>query len=148
PTILSLTRIDFDHEIKGKDLLPAIMNDREPKRIIYFEGLLHGGEKRGVFKDGWKLIQNTAERYNRISFDSLGELTQFKYPELEKEYELYDIREDFNETYDMFNRRTDIFTETKRLLQVFMRDNLLLQEEKQRQLSEKLKDFKSLGYIK
>ena len=148
PTILSLTRLDFDQEISGKDLLPAILNDREPKRVIYFEGLLHGGEKRGVYKDGWKLIQNTAERYNRISFDPLGELTQFKYPELEKEYELYDIREDFNEAYNLFNRRTDIFTETKRLLQIFKRDNLLLQEEKQRQLSEKLKDFKSLGYIK
>ncbi len=148
PTILSLTRVDSDHEIKGKDLLPAILNDREAKRVIYFEGILHGGEKRGVYKDGWKLIQNTAERYNRMSFDPLGELTQFKYPELEKEYEFYDIQEDFNEVHDLFNRQTDILKETKRLLQVFKRDNLLLQEQRQRQLSEKLKDFRSLGYIK
>ncbi len=148
PTILSLARIEFNREIRRKDLLPAILNDREPKRIIYFEGLLRGGEKRGVYKEGWKLIQNTAEKYNSTFFELLGKLTKFIYPELEKEYELYDMREDFNEAHDLFSRRTDIFTETKRFLQVFMRDNLLLQEEKQRQLSEKLKDFKSLGYIK
>ncbi len=148
PTILSLAAIDFEQKISGKDLLPAILNDRDPKRVIYFEGLLRGGEKRGVYKDGWKLIQNTTERYNSSFFELLGKLTKFIYPELEKEYELYDIREDFIEAYDLFNRRTDIFSETKRLLQVFMRDNLLLQEEKQRQLNEKLKDFKSLGYIK
>ena len=148
PTILSLARIEFNHEIKGKDLLPAILNDREAKRVIYFEGLLRGGEKRGVYKDGWKLIQNTAERYNSTFFEPLGEFTKFRYPELENEYELYDIQEDFYEAHDLFNNRIEIFKETKRLLQVFKRDNLLLQEEKQRQFSEKLKDFKSLGYIK
>jgi arylsulfatase A-like enzyme len=148
PTIISLTGIEFDQEISGQDLLPAILNDREPKRVIYFEGLLRGGEKRGVYKDGWKLIQNTTERYNSTFFERLGKLTQFIYPELEKEYELYDIREDFNEAYDLFNSRTDVFIEIKQLLQLFKRDNLLLQEHKQRQLREKLKDFKSLGYIK
>ncbi len=148
PTILSLADIDFDQEISGKDWLPAILNDREPKRVIYFEGLLRGGEKRGVYKDGWKLIQNTTERYNSTFFERLGKLTQFIYPELEKEYELYDIREDFNEMHDLFNSRTDVFIEIKQLLQLFKRDNLLLQEHKQRQLREKLKDFKSLGYIK
>jgi arylsulfatase A-like enzyme len=148
PTMLSLADIDFDHEIRGKDWLPAVLNDREPKRVIYFEGLLRGGEKRGVYKEGWKLIQNTSERYNRISLDPLGKLTQFKFPELEKEYELYDIQEDFNEVYDLFKRRTDIFKETRRLLQVFKRDNLLLREQKNLQLRKKLEDFKSLGYIK
>ncbi|MBA7658423.1 hypothetical protein ES703_66374 [subsurface metagenome] len=148
PTILSLAGIDFDHEIRGKNLLPAILNDRELERVIYFEGLLRGGEKRGVYKNGWKLIQNTAERYNGTFFEPLGKLTKFKYPELEKEYELYDIREDFNEMQDLFNSRTDIFKETKQLLQIFKRDNLLLQEHKQLQLRKKLKDFKSLGYIR
>ena len=148
PTILSLTRIDFDHEIRGKDWVPAILNDREAKRVIYFEGLLRGGEKRGVYKDGWKLIQNTTERYNSTFFELLGKLTKIIYPELEREYELYDILEDFSERHDLFNSRIEIFKETKRLLQVFKRDNILLQEHKQRQLREKLKDFKSLGYIK
>lgn len=148
PTILSLAGIDFDHEIRGKNLLPAILNDRELERVIYFEGLLRGGEKRGVYKNGWKLIQNTAERYNGTFFEPLGKLTKFKYPELEKEYELYDIREDFNEMQDLFNSRTDIFKETKQLLQIFKRDNLLLQEHKQLQLRKKLEDFKSLGYIR
>ena len=148
PTILSLAGIGFDHEIRGKNLLPAILNDRESERVIYFEGLLRGGEKRGVSKDGWKLIQNTAEKYNSMFFEPLGIFTKFKYPELEKEYELYDIREDFNEMQDLFNSRKDIFKETKQLLQMFKRDNLLLQEQKQLQLRKKLEDFKSLGYIR
>lgn len=148
PAILSLAGIDFDHEIRGKDLLPAILNDREAKRVIYFEGLLRGGEKRGVYKDGWKLIQNTAERYNSTFFKPLGKFTKFRYPELENEYELYDIQEDFNEMQDLFSSRIDIFKETKRFLQVFKRDNLLLQEQKQLQLRKKLEDFKSLGYIR
>lgn len=148
PTVLSLARIDFDEEIRGENLLPAVLNNRKPERTIYFEGLLRGGEKRGVYKDEWKLIQNTNERYNRTFFEPLGKLTQYKYPELEKEYELYNTRVDFKETQDLFNSRTDIFKETKRLLQAFKRDNRLMQEQKQLQLRRKLKDFKSLGYIK
>jgi len=148
PTILSLARIDFDHEIRGDNLLPTVLNDRKPKRAIYFEGLLRGGEKRGVCKDEWKLIQNTSEKYNRTFFEPLGKLTGFKYPELKREYELYNIQSDFNEMQDLFNSRTDIFKETKRLIQKFKRDNLHMQEQKQLQLSRKLKDFKSLGYIK
>jgi arylsulfatase A-like enzyme len=148
PTILSLVRIDFDNEIRGENLLPAVLNDRKPERAVYFEGLLRGGEKRGVYKDEWKLIQSTSEKYNRTFFEPLGKLTKYKYPELDKEYELYNIQADFNETQDLFNSRTDIFKETKRLLQTFKRDNLLMQEQKQLQLRRKLKDFKSLGYIK
>ena len=101
-----------------------------------------------MYKDEWKLIQNTSEKYNSTFFGLLGKLTEFKYPELEKEYELYNIQTDFNETQDLFTSRTDIFKETKRLLQTFKRDNLLMQEHKQLQLERKLKDFKSLGYIK
>jgi arylsulfatase A-like enzyme len=148
PTILSLAGIDFDHDIRGRDLLPAILNDRKPERVIYFEGLLRGGEKRGVYKDGWKLIQNTSERYNSTFFELLGKLTEFKYPELEREYELYNIQTDFKETQDLITSRTDIFKETKRLLQTFKRDNLLMQEQRQLQLRKKLEDFRSLGYIK
>ena len=148
PTILSLARIDFDREIRGDNLLPAVLNDRKPERVIYFEGLLRSGEKRGVYKDGWKLIQNTSERYNSTFFETLGKFTEFKYPELEREYELYNIQTDFKETHDLINSQTDIFKETKRLLQTFKRDNLLMQEQRQLQLRRKLKDFKSLGYIK
>ncbi len=101
-----------------------------------------------MYKDGWKLIQNTSERYNSTFFQPLGKLTEFKYPELEKEYELYNIQADFKESQDLLNNRTDIFKETKRLLQTFKRDNLLMQEQKQLQLRKKLEDFRSLGYIK
>jgi arylsulfatase A-like enzyme len=148
PTILSLAGVDFDHEIRGQNLLPAILNDRDPERVMYFEGLLRGGEKRGVYKEGWKLIQNTDERYNTTFFEPLGKLSKFKNPEPIKEYELYNTRLDFNETQDLFNSRTDISKETKRILQTFKRDNRIMQEHRLLQLRKKLKDFKSLGYIK
>ncbi len=147
PTVLSLAGIEYHQKIRGMNLLPAILNERKPERILYFEGLLRGSEKRGVCKDGWKLIQNAAERYNRTFFEPLGKLTKFKYPEIEKEYELYNILEDFREVNDLFNSRIDIFQETRQILQRFKINNLLMLGQKRYLHKKKLMDFKSLGYI-
>jgi len=148
PTILSLAGIDYNQKIRGINMLPAILNERKLERILYFEGLLRGNEKRGIVKDRWKLIQNATERYNRTFFEPLGRLTRFKYPENNKEYELYNILEDYNEMKDLLNSRTDIFEETRQSLQRFKMNNLLTLEQKRYQHKKKFEDFKSLGYVK
>lgn len=46
PTILSMTGIKNVFDLKGKDLVPSVLNDKPINEEMFFEGITYGAEKK------------------------------------------------------------------------------------------------------
>lgn len=147
PTVLSLAGIKNDFELRGRDLTLAAFNDKQINEEVFFEGILYGSEKKGILKDGWKLIENTGKK-NEDTFHLLGDLTKYKYPKYKKGFELYNINQDFSEKYNLINNYPQIAINLKKDLLAFRLTLPDFKQQKKTKLKEKLEDLKSLGYIK
>ncbi len=147
PTILSLAKIKNDFKLRGRDLATAAAANKQINKEILFEGVLFGSEKKGIIKDGWKLIENTGIK-NIGAFHPLGNLTKYKYPTYEKGFELYNINQDFSEKYNLIDNYPQIAVILKRDLLAFRMSRLDRKQQRKSKLKEKLEDLKSLGYIK
>jgi len=147
PTILSLAGIKNDFELRGKDLASAVLANKQINEEILFEGILFGSEKKGILKDGWKLIEDTGKK-NKDTFHPLGDLTKYKFPKYERGFELYNINQDFSEKHNLINNYPQIATNLKKHLLAFRMSLPDFNEPRKTKLKEKLDDLKSLGYIK
>lgn len=147
PTVLSMAGIKSNFDFRGKDLISSIYNNKKVNEEIFIEGILFGPEKKGILKDGWKLIENTEEK-NEDTFDLLGDVTKYIYPEYKKGFELYNINQDFLEKYNLVNDYPQIAAELNKHLLKLRTNTLVFPSQKKTRLKEKLKDLKSLGYIK
>jgi len=147
PTILSLVGIKSDFKLRGTDLASAALTDNQIIEEIFLEGILYGSEKKGILKDGWKLIENTGKK-NEDAFHPLGDLMKYKYPKYKKGFELYNINRDFSEKYNLINNYPQIAINLKKDLFAFRMTLPDFNQQKNTKLKEKLEDLKSLGYIK
>jgi choline-sulfatase len=147
PTILSMTRIRDDFNLRGKNLTPNILNNNPINHTLFFEDILYGAEKKAVLKDGWKLIENTGMKFKK-SLDPLGDLMKRRHPEHKKGFELYNINKDFQEKNNLINEFTQIRNNLRRHLRSFNTRSSAYQKFKRSNLKKKLDDLKSLGYIK
>lgn len=147
PTILSLAGIKNDFELRGRDLASAALNNIQINEEIFVEGILFGAEKKGILKDGWKLIENTGKK-NKDNLHPLGDIMKYRYPKYERGFELYNINQDFSEKYNLINNYPQIATNLKKDLLAFRMTLPDFNQQKKTKLKEKLKDLKSLGYIK
>jgi arylsulfatase A-like enzyme len=147
PTILSLVGIKSDFKLRGTDLASAALTDNQIIKEIFLEGILYGSEKKGILKDGWKLIENTGKK-NEDTFHLLGDLMKYKYPKYKKGFELYNINQDFSEKYNLINNYPQIAINLKKDLFAFRMTLPDFNQQKKTKLKEKLEDLKSLGYIK
>ncbi|MGB2845317.1 MAG: sulfatase-like hydrolase/transferase, partial [Candidatus Aminicenantaceae bacterium] len=147
PTILSMAGIKNDFELRGNDLIPPILNNRDFNEEIFFEGLLFGASKKGILKENWKLIENTGER-NDDTFETLGELMKYLYPEYKKSLELYNLDQDIQEKNNLINKYPDITRKLKACLRLFRIELSPYQQTKKVNLKKKLEDLKTLGYVK
>jgi len=147
PTILSMAGVKGEFEFQGKSLIPSIFKDKQVNEEILFEAILFGAEKKGLLKKGWKLIENTNQR-NEGTFELLGDVTKYIYPEYKEGYELYNIEHDFSEKNNLINDFPQIAIRLKMALLRFKANAPLLPREKKTKLKEKLEDLKTLGYIK
>lgn len=147
PTVLSLVGIKNDFELRGRDLTLATFSDKQINEEIFLEGILYGSEKKGILKDGWKLIENTGKK-NEDTFNLFGDLVKYKYPKYKKGFELYNINQDFSEKYNLINNYPQIAINLKKDLLAFRMTLPDFNQQKKIKLKEKLDDLKSLGYIK
>lgn len=147
PTILSLVRIKNNFVLRGRDLAPAALANNQINEEIFIEGILYGAEKKGILKDGWKLIENTGKK-NKDTFHPLGDLMKYRYPKYEKGFELYNINQDFSEKYNLINNYRQIAINLKKHLLTLRMTSLDFNRQKRTKLKEKLNDLKSLGYVK
>jgi arylsulfatase A-like enzyme len=147
PTILSLAGIKNDFELRGRDLASAALNNIQINEEIFVEGILFGAEKKGILKDGWKLIENTGKK-NKDNLHPLGDIMKYRYPKYERGFELYNINQDFSEKYNLINSYPQIAISLKKHLFTFRMTSLDFNRQKKTKLKEKLDDLKSLGYIK
>ena len=147
PTILSLVGIKSDFKLRGTDLASAALTDNQIIEEIFLEGILYGSEKKGILKDGWKLIENTGKK-NEGTFHPLGDLMKYKYPKYKKGFELYNINQDFSEKFNLINNYPQIAINLKKDLLAFRMTLPDFNQQKKTKLKEKLEDLKSLGYIK
>jgi len=147
PTVLSLVGIKNDFKLRGTDLASAALTDNQIIEEIFFEGIIYGSEKKGILKDGWKLIENTGKK-NEDTFHLLGDLMKYKYPKYKKGFELYNINQDFSEKYNLINNYPQIAINLKKQLFVFRMRLPDIKQQRKTKLKEKLEDLKSLGYIK
>lgn len=147
PTILETARIDNNFELRGKQLLSPALNNKRIDDEAFIEAILFGAEKKGVVKGRWKLIENTGEK-KFDTFETLGDLTKYRYPEYKKGFELYNIDQDSSEKNNLINEYPQIANELKKLLLKFRTTSLVFSPQKKTKLKEKLEDLKSLGYIR
>ena len=147
PTILDMTGIENDFDMRGTNFfLPKARNKNSNKKI-FFEGLLDGAERKGILKDGWKLIENTDEK-NIDTFNYLGDLTKYLYPKYEKSLELYNIDQDFSEKHNLIEECPQIAARLKTYLELFKSASFGYRKDEKADIEKKLKDLKSLGYVK
>ncbi len=147
PTIVRLAGIKNYYELRGRDLAPAALANKKINEEILFEGILFGSEKKAILKDGWKLIENTGKK-NRDTFQPLGDMTKYRYPEYEKGFELYNLNQDFSEKHNLLNDYPQIAANLKKQLLAFRMSLPDIKQPRKTKLKEKLEDLKSLGYIK
>ena len=147
PTLLDLAGIPNDFELGGKNLLPSVLNEEDIHREIFFEGVLYGAEKKGILKDGWKLIENTGLKYED-TFDPIGDIGKYRYPEHKKGLELYNTHLDPQEKQNLEKNYPLIAGQLKGLLKRFNIASIEFTKQRKNDLEKKLKDLKSLGYIK
>lgn len=147
PTLLSLSRLKSNLDVKERNLILNVKNDAQNREEIFFEGIGFGAEKKGVLKDGWKLIENTGEK-NIESLDLFGALTKYLCPEYKKGFELYNINQDFFEKHNVINEYPQIANRLKVYLQLFKAPPSYYPKRIRTDLKKKLEHLKSLGYVK
>jgi len=102
---------------------------------------------KGVMKDGWKLIENTGIRHEK-AMDLFLEMTPYIMPEYEKGYELYNTNSDSQEQHNLIDEFPQIADRLKTYLELFKSESMDSRKSEAKDLEKKLKDLKSLGYIK
>jgi arylsulfatase A-like enzyme len=148
PTILSLLNIRCPRHLRGRDLKPVLYNPNiKTDAVLFFEGILFGSEKRGVIKDGWKLIENTDRRHEAM-FAPLGDLEKLRNTKTAEEFELYNLIQDYSETKNLASERPDTVSELKTHLLAKLSAGVRLLHQKQPDLEKKLEDLRALGYTK
>lgn len=147
PTILDIAGIQNDFEFRGNDLIPSVLSNKDINREIFFEGILYGAEKKGILKDGWKLIDNTGLKYDD-TFDPIGDIMKYRYPEYKKGFEPYNTNLDPQEKRNLEKNYPLIASRLKGYLKRFNITSIQFKSQRKTELEKKLKDFKSLGYIK
>jgi len=147
PTLLDLCRIKTHFDLRGQNIILDSKSRRPKKEEIFFEAIGFGAEKKGVIKDGWKLIENTG-RKDEDAMDLFLEMTPYIMPEYEKGYELYNMRLDIQEQHNLIGEYPQIADRLKIYLELFKSELLDSRKSDVKDLEKKLKDLKSLGYIK
>ena len=147
PTVLSLAGNKNNFCRRGKNLILSSFKDKQVDEEIFMEGTLYGPEKKGLIRNGWKLIKNTKEK-NEDTFEFLGDVTKYIYPEYKEGYELYNITQDFSEKNNLINDFPQIAMDLDRYLLRQSATTFVSAQEKKTKLKEKLEDLKTLGYIK
>jgi arylsulfatase A-like enzyme len=147
PTLLDMTGIQNHFEFRGNNLVASVLKNKDMKNEIFFEGVLFGSEKKGIIKDGWKLIENTGLKYDD-TLNQIGDLTKYRYTEHKKGFELYNIDHDFQEKQNLIMNYPQIASKLKGHLRLFKITSPNFVMERKPDLEKKLKDLKSLGYIK
>lgn len=147
PTILSMTGIKNVFGLKGKDLVPSVLNDKPINEEIFFEGITYGAEKKAVLKNGWKLIENTGIK-SAESSDPLGDLIVGRNLEYKQGYELYNAEQDFQEKINLIDDYPQIANKLKAHLRLFKIAPFGYKKQKETDLKKKKDDLKSLSYIR
>ena len=147
PTLLSLCRIKNDFIFRGKDLVPIMLNDHPLDREIFFEATAYGAEKKAIIKNGWKLIETTAN-IHRDFVPPLDDPSDYYYLEYEPLYELFNVHKDFSENFNHINDCPALVKDLKERLFHFELDYSKFTSPQGRYQKKKFKDMKSLGYIK
>jgi len=147
PTLLNMCRIKNTIEFRGRNLFLDTKSGKPQQEEIFFEAIGFGAEKKGVVKDGWKLIENTGKK-DEDALELFLEMTRYIMPEYEKGYELYNINQDFQEKYNLINDRPQIFERLKTYLELFKSESFERRKTKDKDREKKLKHLKSLGYVK
>ena len=146
PTALHLAGKDITKDLRGTNLIPLVLEKESASEAIFFEGILYGTEKKGILKDGWKLIEDTGEIWPRALHlpgsdgHSLSAVTPQK-------FELYNSETDFGDRNNVIDRFPQIAMELKKLLQQMKVKTLDYSYDKKSEQQKKLEDLKSLGYI-
>ena len=149
PTLIKTVGIKQKINSRGTDLSPLIHNQRQLQEVIMLEGILNGPEKKAVLKGKWKLIENTGIRNNEESFDPIGNLTKFRYPIFEKNYELYNVNKDFFEKFNSFQDHKEIAKNLRTYINLLKLDDTFFSKKiKKTPKNINLEELKSLGYIK
>lgn len=146
-TILSLSGIEDKSDLIGENLLLHLTEDTSRRKQFFFEGIGFGAEKKGILKDGWKLIKNTGKR-SPDALDLFGDFTKYLCPVYEKGFELYNINEDFPEKHNLIGKHPQVAGRLKTYLNLFESESFDSKKTKKTDLEKKLRDLKSLGYIK
>ncbi|MBN1272684.1 MAG: sulfatase [Candidatus Aminicenantes bacterium] len=153
PSLMALTGKPIPPGLRGKDFTGLLLDDKNNDRDIIAEATLYDVQKNALIKNGWKLIHNTGIFFED-TFLSLGDMTSFFSPEPEESYELYDLRTDFQEKNNLILKQPDIVRILKNRFQLILSPLYHHSVQKKEKKSEdkirekKLKDLKSLGYIK
>ncbi len=125
PTILSFLKIKTDTEVEGISLLPVILG-RENKQIYAFSEVSNGLNLKSIRTDGWKLIYNLTD----------------------DEYELYDLKNDAEETVNLAGIEKKQFEYLKVILEEWMNRPRPTVTPLKEPLDEQTKDrLRSLGYL-
>jgi len=147
PTLLDLCRIKNNFDLRGKNFILNVKGESQKQKEIFFEAIGFGAEKKGVIKDGWKLIENTG-RKDEDAMDLYLEMTPYIMLEYEKGYELYNMRLDIQEQHNLIDEHPQIADKLKIYLELFKSESLDSRKSEVKDLEKKLKDLRSLGYIK
>ncbi len=147
PTLLNLCRIKNTIELRGRDLFLDTKSGEPQQEEIFFEAIGFGAEKKGVIKDGWKLIDNTGKK-DEDAMDLFLEMTRYIMPEYEKGYELYNIDQDFSEKNNLIKEHPQIAARLKTYLELFKSESFEQRKTEDKDREKKLEHLKSLGYVK
>jgi arylsulfatase A-like enzyme len=146
PTILHLAGKECTRYLRGKNLIPIALEGESTSEAIFFEGLLYGTEKKGILRNGWKLIEDTGEIWPRALHlpqsekHSLSSVTSQK-------FELYNAETDFDDRNNVIDKFPQIAIELKKYLQQMKVMTAANSSDKKSEEQKKLEDLKSLGYI-
>ncbi len=147
PTLLDLCRIQINFDLNGQNFIFNDKSGKSKQKEIFLEGIGFGAEMKGVLKDGWKLIENTGRR-DENAMDLFLEMTPYIMPEYKKGYELYNTNSDSQEQDNLVDQYPHIADRLKIYLELFKSGSMETRKPKKKNLEKKLKDLKSLGYIK
>ena len=147
PTILSLAGNKNDISRRGKNLAVSALKDKQIDEEIFVEGTLYGPEKKGLIRDGWKLIKEIKEE-DMNTFEPSGGMTKYSYAKHEDSLDLYKINQDFSEKTNLIDDFLKIAMDLDRYLSRQSATTFFSAREKKAKLKEKLEDLKTLGYIK
>jgi len=148
PTVLHLLKKKSRVRVRGRNLLPLILNEGSSgEDPIFLEGILFGEEKKGMLWKNWKLIKNIAESGHE-TLPLLGSVSPYVVPPPPGDYEFFDLRTDFQETTDVADLFPEPFRHMKNQLRAFSIAHAAARRKRMDDLSKKQQDLKALGYLK